>query len=276
LRFLLTTTLLFILSFVQGQTSFDPGTSGSFYIPVERTIYYKLGDKTIPILIQQFGEATDLVFINLHSNETTSVQAARSVLETRGGTLIKIEHGVQRTIRFKFGYMNFNIDPNRIFSRNGIWTNMKEVGRIDEGAIEEVEKFGQRIITLIENASCIIALHNNTNESFSIKSYLPRGDRQKDAKAVYANPEQDVDDIALTTDSLLYQKMADLGYNSILQDNINVKKDGSLSVWSGENGKRYINIETEHGKVKQYVEMLEKFLDVLAVKEESLIDTSEK
>ena len=62
----------------------------------------------------------------------------------------------------------------------------------------------------------------------------------------------------------------------IYKDNINVKKDGSLSVWSGENGKRYINIEKEHGKVKQSVEMLEKLLDVLAEKELTLVDVSEK
>ena len=51
--------------------------------------------------------------------------------------------------------------------------------------------------------------------------------------------------------------------NSILQDNKRAKKDGSLSVWSGENGRRYINIETEHGRFNKYVEMMKKVLEVL-------------
>ena len=40
-------------------------------------------------------------------------------------------------------------------------------------------------------------------------------------------------------------------------------RDGSLSVYCGENDKRYINIETQHGKVEQYIIMLEKLLQLL-------------
>ena len=261
---LFVTVFLLSYTFANTQSQAEGGQSSPFFIPVERTIYYKLGDKTIPILIQQYGESTELAFVNLHANETTSVQAARAILETRGGMLIKIENGVQRVIRFRVGYMTFNLDPNRIFSRVGIRNCLQETGRIDERAINEAEKFGDRVLSLVGNANCIIALHNNTNEYYSVKTYLPGGNRQKDAKAVYANPDQDPDDIAFTTDSLLYQKMAERGYNSIWQDNINVKKDGSLSVWSGENNRRYINIETEHGRLSQYMLMLEDLLTILA------------
>jgi hypothetical protein len=58
--------------------------------------------------------------------------------------------------------------------------------------------------------------------------------------------------------------MADHGYNSIWQDNVNARKDGSLSVYCGEKGKRYINIETEHGRLNQYIEMLYKLLAILS------------
>ena len=57
--------------------------------------------------------------------------------------------------------------------------------------------------------------------------------------------------------------MSGYGYNSILQDNIKVNKDGSLSVYYGELNKRYINIETQFGKTKQYAEMLNKLLYIL-------------
>ena len=72
-----------------------------------------------------------------------------------------------------------------------------------------------------------------------------------------------MDDIVLTTDSVLYKKMADRGYNSIWQDNERAKKDGSLSVFYGENNKRYVNIETQHGRLSQYIEMFSKLLDIL-------------
>ena len=266
MKFLITTTLFLISSSCFAQSADEPGTaSGSFFIPLEKTIFYKLGDKQIPIRIQQYGNATDIVFINLHANEITSVQAAQLILESKGGTLLRIDNGNQRVIRFRLQGITYAVDPNRVFSHAGIEQNLKETRRTSEAAIDEIEKFAQRILQLIsENTSCIVALHNNTNEYYSIKTYLPGNERQGDARTVYANPEQDPDDIAFTTDSILYQRMADLRYNSIWQDNEKVKKDGSLSVWCGEKGRRYINIETEHGKLRQYTAMLTSLLEILS------------
>ena len=66
--------------------------------------------------------------------------------------------------------------------------------------------------------------------------------------------------------------MADTHYNSIWQDYVNAKKDGSLSIFCGERNRRYINIETQHGKVNQYRQMLEKLLEILAEENKSLPD----
>ena len=258
--------LLFIFSlspFAQhGDNSF--GINRPVFIPVEKTILYKLSDKIIPIKVVQYGEMKDIVYINLHANETTSVQAAGSILETKGGTLIRIENNKQRVIRFRLKGFYYSFDPNRIFSRKGIEQTLRDNKRISKEAVEEIEKFAQRLLLIIpDTTSCIIALHNNTEGAFSIKSYLPGSDRQSDARAVYQNTLQDIDDIAFTTDSLLYQKMADYGYNSIWQDNERAKKDGSLSILCGEIKRRYINIETQHGKVNQYIKMLEKLLEIL-------------
>jgi hypothetical protein len=114
-----------------------------------------------------------------------------------------------------------------------------------------------------QKPSCIIALHNNTDEEYSVKSYTQNGDRRSDAKAVYADSLQDTDDMILTIDSILFQKIAKNRYNSILQDNINARRDGSLSVYCGERNIRYINIETQHGKVEQYQQMLETLCVIL-------------
>ena len=259
-------TILFSSTLLVAQTGDNNITvSNAVFIPVKKTIFYTLGGRTIPLQIVQYGEAKDIICINVHDNETTSVEAAKSILEQKGGTLIKIDNKGQRIIRFRLKGINYSFDPNRMFSRIGIEQTLRDNRKISNAAIEEVEKFAHRLLEIIpDSTSCIIALHNNTEEAFSIKSYLPGSDRQFDAKAVYADSLQDVDDIVFTTDSLLYQKMADNNYNSIWQDNVNVRKDGSLSVYCGERNQRYINIETQHGKVKQYMAMLDKLLNILA------------
>jgi hypothetical protein len=266
LRFIVTTiAALFFASpaFSRGDTTgMSPATKT--YTPLEKTIFYKLGDKNVPIKIIQYGDVKDLVYINVHDNEPTSVEAAKLILEKTGGTLIRLENKMKRNISFRFQNLTYTVDPNRIFSRRGITQTLKLNGRVSDKAVDEVEKFGKRLLQLIpENVRCVIALHNNTNGAFSVLSYLPGSDRQNDARYVYADSLQDIDDIALTTDSILYQKMADYRYNTILQDNENAYKDGSLSIYCGEKNISYINIETEHGRIVQHREMLEKLALVL-------------
>jgi hypothetical protein len=255
---------LFSLTTIFGSPSVSITGSGIVthnFTPSEKTIFHKLGDKTIALKIAQYGNATSICCINLHDNEATAVQAARSVLEEQGGLLIKIENNAQRIVSFPFKGMVYTFDPNRIFSASGISHTLKTKGKVNPLAIIEVQKFAAHLLQLIpDSASCIIALHNNTDGDYSVKSYQAGGKRHGDASKVYTDTWQDVDDISLTTDETLYNKMSAFGYNSILQDNVNADKDGSLSVYYGEQNKRYINIETQFGKTVQYREMLGKLL----------------
>lgn len=234
------------------------------FSPSDKVIFHKLGDRTISFKVTQYGEFINTCCINLHDDEMTAVKAARSVLEQQGGILIKIENNAKRNISFTFKGQVYTFDPNRIFSRAGIMLTLRTKGKINPLAVIEVEKFASHLISLIpDSISCVIALHNNTDGNFSVKTYLPGGMRQNDASQVYADMWQDADDIAFTTDEIIYSRMAALGYNSILQDNVKVFKDGSLSVYYGELNRRYINIETQHGKTVQYGEMLRKLLYIL-------------
>jgi hypothetical protein len=234
------------------------------FTPTEKIISHKLGDKTISFKVVQYGDIINTCCINLHDNEMTAVKAARSVLELQGGILIKIENNGKRNISFPFKGLIYTFDPNRIFSRAGIGLTLTTKGKINPLAIIEVENFANHLLQIIpDSISCLVALHNNSDGNFSVKTYLPGGSREKDACQVYADDWQDTDDIAFTTDEIIYNKMAALGYNSILQDNIKVFKDGSLSVYYGEKNRRYINIETQHGKTVQYGEMLKKLLYIL-------------
>ncbi|MGG9960128.1 hypothetical protein [Ferruginibacter sp. SUN106] len=234
------------------------------FTPAEKTVQHQLGDKTISFKVIQYGESVSTCCINVHDNEATAVQAARAILEREGGLLIKIDNNAQRLVSFSFKGVVYTFDPNRIFSASGIRLTLTAKGKINPLAIIEVEKFAAHLLQLIpDTTSCIVALHNNTDGDYSVKSYQAGGKRQSDAKQVYADDWQDADDIALTTDENLFAKMSAMGYNSILQDNVKVDKDGSLSVYYGELNKRYINIETQFGKTVQYKEMLGKLLTIL-------------
>ena len=238
--------------------------SSSFYIPMENTVYYQLGDTRIPIRVSQYGNQQQVLYLNLHDNEFTSVEAAKALLEQQGGTLVRIENRRQRMIIFRLRGKKFIIDPNRIFSREGIIRSLNETRTYAPWAVDEIEKFGQRILDLIpQNISLIVALHNNFEGSFSIRNYLPGGDRSHDAKAVQFLLQNDPDDIALTTDEGIYLAMTAGGFNTIWQDNATVKRDGSLSVYCGQKGIRYINIETEHGRLERYQRMLQVLLQHL-------------
>lgn len=237
----------------------------SLFVPSEKIIYYPLGEsKKLPIRISQFGPACHIICLNLHDNETTSVIAARSILEKQGGKLIKIENQGQRLIRFALQGRQFAFDPNSTFSRTGIEKSLKENGPFSEAALNLVEQFGHRLLELIpDSAGCVIALHNNTNGAYSVNSYLPGGERRHDAAAVHISPGQDPDDMIFTTDRGIFYKIAAAGFNAVLQDNLQATEDGSLSVYCGKYSRCYVNLETEHGKISQYTKMFEKLLGIL-------------
>ena len=231
----------------------------------EKTIFYNLAGNIVPIKITQYGENTDVVFINLHDDETTSVDAAKRVLEEYGGLLIEVENNTQRNIRFKLDRIFFEVDPNTIFSEEGIKKSLEQLGRISGKAIDEVEKLGQRIVQLIpQKTTCIVSLHNNTPGFFSVTEYAAGNKRSADSKKVFINTEQDADDFFLTTDNNIYEKLADKGFNTILQDNKNCKEDGSLSVYCGKKNILYVNCETEQGKTGQYYKMMKALVFALS------------
>jgi hypothetical protein len=203
-----------------------------------------------------YGSSRNIICVNLHDDELTSVNSAKKLLEKEAGLLIKIDNNKQRNIKFRLDGQFYTFDPNRMFSRQGISQSLTMFGRASPKAINEIEKFAAHILQLIPESSWIIALHNNSNGKYSINSYLPGNIREKDAKALSVNPDEDPDDIFLTTDSTLYKRLADDKYNAIWQDNEKAKRDGSLSIYCGERNIPYINCETEHGRSLQYQQMI--------------------
>lgn len=250
--------LLFPLNILvlNGQTSLSLLASKK-YAPKTTTYFTRVGESSVAIKVMQYGDSKNLVYVNVHADEFTSLVAAQRLLQQEGGLLIKIENNNKRNIRFRLRGRYYTFDPNRMFSAEGAAQTLKQLGRSSDMAIQEVVKFGKRILQLIpENPVCIIALHNNTEGKFGVNSYLPGAERETDARKVYADTLQDPDDIFLTTDSILYHRLSAERYNTIWQDNEKVRRDGSLSVYCGERNITYLNCETQHGKTEQYLTML--------------------
>ncbi len=249
-------SILFLLGscLCKGQ---DTNTVKNWQQPLSHTIFLKIGDRAIPFTLAVYGNLKDLVFINLHDDEQTSVIATKRLLQQQGGLLIRLDNRGDRIIRFNLNGKRYGFDPNRIFSREGINKTLTEQGRFSKKAADEVDKFAKRILQLIpKNLSWLIALHNNKDEGYSINDYLPGNEKEKDAKDLHINPDKDADDLFLTTDSNLFDSLAAENYNILLQDNINAEKDGSLSIYCGEKNIRYLNCETEHDKIAEYEKMI--------------------
>lgn len=257
-----------------GQNSTDLPSPLLPFSPTVSTRTLKAAGRTVTVQVESYGDARSWVFVHLHGTEPTSVQAAKEILPLTGGYLIGLENGKNRNLKFEWQGRNWLIDPNRLYSDTGIRMNLKELNkyRFSETLVEQIKLLGEQITSLIpDTANCIVALHNNSDGHFSISDYLPGGKRQKDARRVFSDPHQDPDDIVLTSDSLLYEHMAAACFNTIWQDSAQVKRDGSLSVYAALRGRRYVNIETEHGRQEQYARMLQHLMLYLVREREILL-----
>ena len=235
----------------------------SFFIsttkpPVKGTdiFTYKIGATLIQIEKASFEGSSSLSFVHLHDNEITASSAADSVLTAKGGIVLSINNNQERLMKFKYGNRYYLFDPNRIFTPQGRATTLKKLSIYNKSAAIELQKFAGYFLKKIENQKTIISIHNNTNDAYSIKSYLKGGALFKEAKLVYVNEELDVDDFFITTDKYLFQKLKDEDFNVVLQNNNNVTDDGSLGIYYGKRNKSYVNVESEHGHLQQQIQML--------------------
>ena len=228
-------------------------------IPTETVYPFQLGDKTINVIVTEFDGTGNLVMINLHDNEQTSVTAGKKVLEDKGGMLIRIDNNKSRNILFDYKGLKFEFDPNRMFTKKGAEESLNLFGVATPEAVEIVSRFADSLLSKIpSSAETLIALHNNDSSAgLSIHSYAPGGDYEKEATQVYINYEKDPDNFFLSTTQPHFIKVVTDGFNAILQNNKDVTDDGSLSVYMGLRNKAYINVEAEHGHEEEQIIMLQ-------------------
>lgn len=213
----------------------------------------KIGDSIINMTYEKFPVPSncascisDLAFLNLHENENTSVVAARSFLARNGGSLVKFSVGNNRLVSFKIKSSTYSVDPNRIFTPEGIEATLKQYSKYSADAAAETQKLADGVLEIYGFSSQIVvlALHNNGG-SYGANSYLPGGSYENDASKVYIEPGSNPSDFFYVVDEYYYDTLSNQGYNIVLQNNQTVTNDGSLSYYAGLMGKAYVNFESQ-------------------------------
>jgi len=240
-------------------------TDSVCYSPVQTKYSFDWDNNLTPIVLTQYGPSTKIVMIHLHDDEIASDKAAGIVLERTGGLLIELKNNGERLISFKKSGRKFFFDPNRIFTPNGLRKNLHFLnGHVTSAAVNSVKVFAVFILQKIpDSVAGFIALHNNENGKYSIKSYTAYGSHAKDALKIHINPRRDPDNFFVVTDSLLFRRLEMADYNVVLQNSTNAKDDGSLSIYFGKRKVVYVNAEAEKGRVRTQVKMLYRLINSL-------------
>jgi hypothetical protein len=205
-----------------------------------------------------YGKNAKTVFVNLHENESTSIEASRKIIENSNGYLISVQQNGDRNIRFDMKGTTYVADPNRIFSKKGRIATLKNLGKYIPAAEKEVKLLADAIIGKLYDAKLVIALHNNTpGPGLTIRSYV--GGKGK----TYINPSMDEDDFVLTTDTKIFNKLKTSKINAVWISHKTEADDGSLSIYCSKKKIPYINVEAEHGHTAEQERMLNALTEII-------------
>lgn len=235
--------------------------------PDSITTVYKLGSALIAFKTTCFGPPSAVVFVNVHENESTSVTAAKHVLDSvKQYCIVELQFNKRRLINFNLNRKNYSIDPNRIYTQVGAKATLKKYNRYyTDDVLQAVTRMGQNYISsYINNKQFVVALHNNSDGDYSILSYSSGGEFAKDAADVYINEQQDADDFFYTTDRKFFEFFKARKYNTVLQHSETATDDGSLSIYCATRKIPYINIEAGSGNLSTQIEMIAVVLKLLA------------
>ena len=220
---------------------------------------------TIVELVAHRSEKPGYLFYNMHDDENTGVDAAKKVIKKKGGVLYELVHSGKRYIEFDYDTLHFQIDPNRIYTDTGVWRELERSAIRDTVVFNMVSAFADTLISLMDvnNQLIVVTLHNNSQDNYSMRSYLPGEIYEVDAEAVYNGKWKDDDEFYFVTSARLYGLLTPVKFNVVLQNNAHMTDDGSLSVYCGQRGIEYVNIEAQHGHKRANRKMVKKLLDVL-------------
>ena len=225
-----------------------------------------LGEGTVTVRVRIDGRQPGLLHaLNLHDDESTSVEAAAEVIARRGGRVVEVVHSGDRNVTFRVGGRSYEADPNRMFTEAGRARTLGSLSSNDPAAEAALEAFADSVLALYTavRPDVVVTLHNNTPDNYSARSYEPGAQYASDAAAVTVHPGSDPDDFFFVTDRALYDALVGEGFNAVLQDNDAATDDGSLSVWAAREGVPYVNVEAQHGHRAEQAAMIDALVGVL-------------
>lgn len=221
---------------------------------------FVIGETNVPVIEKRFNQCalSNVLFINVHDNERTSVQAAEEYLSLNNGLLVRLENNGVRNVSFTLNSKSFLFDPNRIFTSQGRKATLKLLSTsTSEEAETRLASFADMLLnSFINSFALIVALHNNTDSNFTILTFQQQQQAKPNSGKVFINPNLDADDFILTTDTTIFNSLQQKNINAVWEDVSMIEDDGSLSVYAAMHNITYINIEAEHGHFEQQLAML--------------------
>ncbi len=135
---------------------------------------FVVGD-TLVKLVEYESTAPGPLFFNMHDDENTSVEAAKEVLKKSGGKLYELVHGGVRNIAFHVDTLNYDVDPNRIYTNAGIWLQVKSEFLRD--SVQRADRLRLKLDSLLRvgiqpDASMFRYLSDSAREVLTINSSL--------------------------------------------------------------------------------------------------------
>jgi len=218
-----------------------------------------IGDSTVDLILHD-SAAPGLTYLNIHDDENTCVRAALDTIKRYGGRVFELKHSGTRNITFTLDGVEYEFDPNRIYSDVGIAATLERFGPVSDEAIVAVRSFGDELLQQIKPDELIVfvTLHNNEpSDNYSVNRFAAGGDYASEAQQVSVNTEIDPNDFYFVTEYNHFIQLSQNDQNVVLQDNENVTDDGSLSVWSAQHQIPYINIEVQEGHRRFQAGMLQ-------------------
>ena len=194
------------------------------------------------------------------------MRAGRAIIDRHGGRLIQLVHSGQRRVQFTLASESYSFDPNRVFSRDGIRKTVRGNGSVPEPAYAAVEEFARQFVGYfhLKKQRALIALHNNGDGDYSLRSYAVGAVFEADTLQLHVNPQADPDDFFYVTDPRYFGPLKEQNFNVVLQDNRILRDDGSLSVFAGRERIPYMNVEAQNEHLDPQIAMLELALRLIA------------
>jgi len=190
-------------------------------------------------------------YVRIHGNEATAREALLAHLGKHPAAAL-IVTGRQRNVDVAGG----KLDPNRMFTREGAGKSFRrlnpswgaaEVDKALEWLDAERPKLVARLLPY--KGGLLVSVHNNS-QGYSVKDETPISDK------VHLPREAEPHEFFIATDPTDYTKLAQGGYNVVLENELKGDEDGSLSRTCARLGVRYVNLEVGAGKLAKQIEML--------------------